>query len=500
MKLNPKRIAVFSLLLVLSVTIPAFAETRTFIKEYTYQASEDDSRNSSRVIALREVKRLLLEELGTYLESETEVKNVQLTRDQITTLTAGIVQTEVIQEKWDGRVYWLKSKIAADSDKVVQSINDLRKDREKTKELEMMRKKSDALLKEVEKLRKELASAKDGNREAKKTAYDLSIKELSAKEWLEKGFAAKDRRAFKEAVEAYGRAIELDPDNIEAYYARAVISDENHAMQDFYKLLTKDPKDSKAFLYRAWTYKELNKPDLALREFGKAIEAAPSPVEKAEAYFERGKFYYAVMRNHRLAIQDYTRAIELRPKDADYYFYRGTSYSGLQNGDLAYSDFSKAVELAPRDASNYLSRGSVLLNLMNKPESAIADYSKAVELEPIGFNFKQRGIMYEMIGRKNLALSDYSKAAELYGDDASRRGDYEFAIDQYNDAVKLKPERATLFYKRALVYALMGDSKKALTDLKKAMELDSSCKDSARKAPQFNSIRNHPGFIKLVGK
>ena len=64
--------------LILSFLLSAnssFAETKTFIKEYTYHAGDEDSRNSSRTIALREVKRLLLEELGTYLESETEVKN-----------------------------------------------------------------------------------------------------------------------------------------------------------------------------------------------------------------------------------------------------------------------------------------------------------------------------------------------------------------------------------------------------------------------------------------
>jgi len=43
----------------------ADAEIKTFVKEYTYHAGDEDSRNSSRTIALREVKRLLLEELGT---------------------------------------------------------------------------------------------------------------------------------------------------------------------------------------------------------------------------------------------------------------------------------------------------------------------------------------------------------------------------------------------------------------------------------------------------
>lgn len=60
--------------------------------------SEDGNRDSSRTIALREVKRLLLEELGIYLESETEVENFQLTKDHITALATGIVKREIIDE------------------------------------------------------------------------------------------------------------------------------------------------------------------------------------------------------------------------------------------------------------------------------------------------------------------------------------------------------------------------------------------------------------------
>ena len=84
-------------------TANASARTVTFEKEYTYQASEIDSKVSSRAIALEQIKRLLLEELGTYLISETEVKNFQLTKDQVTVLTAGIVRAEILQEKWDGK-------------------------------------------------------------------------------------------------------------------------------------------------------------------------------------------------------------------------------------------------------------------------------------------------------------------------------------------------------------------------------------------------------------
>src|SRR5271157_2394205 len=96
------------ILLILFIPNLVSAEIKTFVKEYNYQASEYDSKVTCRTLALEQVKRLLLEELGTYLESQTEVKNFQLTRDQIITLTAGIVMTEIMDEKWDGHIYWLK--------------------------------------------------------------------------------------------------------------------------------------------------------------------------------------------------------------------------------------------------------------------------------------------------------------------------------------------------------------------------------------------------------
>lgn len=70
--------AVCLLIIMLIAASPCLASIKVFEREYTYQAGEADSKLSSRTIALAEVKRLLLEELGTYLESVTEVKYFQL--------------------------------------------------------------------------------------------------------------------------------------------------------------------------------------------------------------------------------------------------------------------------------------------------------------------------------------------------------------------------------------------------------------------------------------
>jgi len=140
-------IAIFSLLLVANL---AFAKMVTFEKEYTYQASEIDSKVSCRAIALKQVTRLLLEELGTYVESNTEVKDFQLTKDQITTLTAGSVETNIIEENWDGKIYRLKASITADPREVAKSIDALRKDRQRSKDLEETRKRAREALNEIE--------------------------------------------------------------------------------------------------------------------------------------------------------------------------------------------------------------------------------------------------------------------------------------------------------------------------------------------------------------
>ncbi|WP_333656583.1 hypothetical protein, partial [Dissulfurispira sp.] len=125
------------------------------------------SKHSSRTISLEMVKRLLLEEFGTYLISETEVKDFKLTKDQITVLSAGIVRAEVVDEKWDGKTYWLKVKVSADTKEVAKSLDSLRKDSRKIKEMEASlrdaNRRADEALKEIERLKKEAGKLKTDN-------------------------------------------------------------------------------------------------------------------------------------------------------------------------------------------------------------------------------------------------------------------------------------------------------------------------------------------------
>jgi tetratricopeptide (TPR) repeat protein len=367
MKSSLIRISLFFILLVLFIPNFISAESKTFIKEYTYQASDEDSKNSSRTIALREVKRLLLEELGTYLESITEVQNFQLTKDLITTLTAGIVKTEIVAEKWntDSLKYWLKARIVADTNEVIGSIDVLRKDREKTKELEEARERSDELLKENARLRKELTVSKGNKRQNDVIAYNRTIRELTATDWFEKGYSSGISGDYSYAIDAFSKAIELNPENEHGYLARGYsyskLGNYNQAIKDYDKSIALNPANANAYNNRGDAYKILKNYNQAIKNYSKAIEISP---QYANSYFIRG-LIYDHLGNYNQAIMDYNKTIELDGGNAEAYYFRAAAivkyYPLLNQQDIIYqaiNDYKIAARLGLKAAQDYLkSRG-----------------------------------------------------------------------------------------------------------------------------------------------
>ena len=118
-------------ILILTAGIYCNAENKTFIREYHYQAGESDSKISSRTKALTEVKRLLLEEIGVYLESYINYSEEQdgdrisnqFLKKEIEQISAGITETTILEENWTGIEYYIKAEITVDPEDVVRQLN-----------------------------------------------------------------------------------------------------------------------------------------------------------------------------------------------------------------------------------------------------------------------------------------------------------------------------------------------------------------------------------------
>ena len=444
----------------------AFAETKVFLEEYTYQAGEADSRLSSRVIALEQIKRLLLEKLGTYLESATEVKNLQLTKDQIAILTAGIVSAEIIDERWDGKTYYLKAKITADPQDVIKSIGVLRHDRQKTKELEETRKKADEALREVERLKKELNIAKAGKIEQER--YNKAVNQLSAEDWIRKGLALTIVHKYREAVEAYTKAIELVPTFADAYLARGTsyfaIEVDRMAIKDFDSAIKLNTKYAIAYGLRGRAYNRLGDYRQAISDCTKEIELDPNALSydcRANAYGKLGNF--------RQAIGDYDIAIQLAPDPkaaASYYMLRAGPYFKLGDYRQAISDTEQAMQLDPKntadpDVNGFLKNCYVLsgagLETLGDYRQAIKAFDRYIEMDP-----------------KDAVA--YCARANDYGN----LGDYRQAIRDCDESIALNPKYGKAYYTRALSYENLGDYRQAIRDYDKAIELNPNMADAYR--------------------
>lgn len=266
---------------------PVTAATITYVKEYSYQAGEMDSKLSCRTIALEQVKRLLLEEIGTYLMSETTVKDFQITKDQIVTLTAGVVRTTILEETWDGRWYTLKAEIEADPDDVAKQIDILRNDKEKTKELEEAWKAADEALLEVERLKKEYEK-EQSFAGGKQEEYIRNVNTLGAAGWFQSGYNAGITGNHQTAIASYNNVIVLQPRNANAYYNRAAeygkLGNHKEAIRNYTKVIKLEPRSGRAYHNRGIEYGKIGNTNKARENFRTAVKLRHNPSHRTSSF------------------------------------------------------------------------------------------------------------------------------------------------------------------------------------------------------------------------
>ena len=114
------------------VTLTAFsasAEKKTFTREYTYHATDYDSKASARGKAMSEVKSAILDDIGVYMESYAAlIKNANtpavLTffKNELRSTSTGVGEPVVVNESWNGSEYYLKASITMDPDNLVRHL------------------------------------------------------------------------------------------------------------------------------------------------------------------------------------------------------------------------------------------------------------------------------------------------------------------------------------------------------------------------------------------
>ena len=147
-----------------------------------------------------------------------------------------------------------------------------------------------------------------------------------------------------------------------------------------------------------------------------------------------------------------TRALKLQQLSAYarslVYNSRANAYYSTDRLDSAIADYSKAIKLNPRLDRAYYRRGNAY-GRQGHYVRAIADYTETIKLNPkyVGA-YNNRGNAYRKLGQTAQAIADYSKLADQ------------------------RPDNGAVFYNRGVAYRKMGRPESALRDFTKVIELN----------------------------
>lgn len=151
---------------------------------------------------------------------------------------------------------------------------------------------------------------------------------------------------------------------------------------------------------------------------------------------------------YQMAVQAFSRAIELDPSDGEAYQQRALARSRLGEYAAALKDAQEALRLGADHAPTYLARGAARLGLRQYDE-ARADLDRVLkDNRDSAEAYFLRGLAWAALGKLRRAMWDFS---------------FSIAIAPYS---------AEAHYHRAHVYRQLGDSAKADADLEIALQLD----------------------------
>lgn len=141
-----------------------------------------------------------------------------------------------------------------------------------------------------------------------------------------------------------------------------------------------------------------------------------TPEQRAAALGRRIETRLA-LKQYEGAIADATTAVELDPRNAIAYYWRGTARLHSGAADTALRDFSQAILIRPEFADAYVQRG-LAARIAGSAGRPLDDFQKALIINPkLPAAYRARGNLYFYQGNFAAATEDYRRYQSLTPDD-----------------------------------------------------------------------------------
>jgi len=214
-------------------------------------------------------------------------------------------------------------------------------------------------------------------------------------------------------------------------------------------------------------------------------------------FWNRGQYRRNILGNYDAALQDYTKAVTIEPKNPELYNSRGKTYfdmamSGKYPAQLsaeyrekALSDYGTALTLPGlknKSKSEILINRGAAFGSKGMLQEALQSLNQGIAVEPDNKNgYFNRSIVYYNLQQYDSALVDYRNylrydpynANIWYESGTLLRAQQKNseAMDAFNHAIKFNPNFGLAYLERARVYIQAGDKVAAQRDYQRAQQL-----------------------------
>ncbi len=165
-----------------------------------------------------------------------------------------------------------------------------------------------------------------------------------------------------------------------------------------------------------------------------AKQLVKKDTKKARQAAEKGRIAFG-KRDYRIALDNYSQAVDFDPDNADYHFWKGAAHFYLEEHAKALPELESALTKGYKDPLKIYSIRWRSYFAEKNYDAALADVRKGTQLDPNDVAFWQ-------------AAGDISYAT----------GDYRGAVDAYKKVIEKDPNKSDLFIEVARANARIGDT------------------------------------------
>ncbi|MGB9596540.1 MAG: tetratricopeptide repeat protein [Candidatus Poribacteria bacterium] len=300
---------------------------------------------------------------------------------------------------------------------------------------------------------------------------------------------------YEYAVDAYKRAINLDPQyatahhNLGVAYYKMGLFDE--AQEEINTAIHIRPDVAKFHYTLGLVLKDDKKLTECIESFGKAIELDPNYIE---AYSRRGLAYFYIGELEK-ASYDYKRVVEINPLFRDALHNLGIIYISLKKWDDAELIFQKQLEIRPNDSDALYYLALIYAEGRNQHLIAIEKLQEVLNIDPDHLNarfylsliyarnrYKEPSYRGEAINHLLALINIYNEFPNfedihsayfllggLYDDSPL---DIDLAIEAYQKGLEIADWSAEAHNNLGVLYSQKGWTDKAIYEFRTAIKLD----------------------------